>query len=378
LVGNPVWFAHAVAFAAAFFLAIIVTPAVRKYAVRWKLGDKPNGRKINTNMIPHLGGIALVVGTTGGILLYDFLTHGTTELLQVARVVAPGVALIVALGLVDDMRNLRAIEKLVVQIVAALLIAISGLSLLTGIAPFDASPVLVVLVTSIFIVGMSSSTNLIDGHDGLATGISIISAAGFAVVAGNIGAQVLVVLSLALAGACLGFLIFNFPPGKIFMGDNGSMFLGTMLAVVACGLTGFRPDIHTLAGVALIMGIPIIDAMLAVVRRITMRSPLFRADSLHMHHVLRQSGYTPRQTLAVLYTMQIFLCALGVMVVFGFTVPAVLGGAFALASSATFLRLMVASRQSGGRVAADIAAASMPIKSSMQTTVSPQRRSVGS
>jgi UDP-GlcNAc:undecaprenyl-phosphate GlcNAc-1-phosphate transferase len=329
-------------------------------------------------MIPHLGGIALVIGTVGGILLYNFLTRGSTELLPLVRTVAPGVGLIVALGLVDDMRNLRAIQKLVVQILAALLISISGLSLLTGIAPIDASPVLVILVTSIFLVGMSSATNLIDGHDGLATGITILSASAFAIVAWNMGASALVALSITLTGACLGFLIFNFPPGKIFMGDNGSMFLGTMLAVVACGLTSLRPDFYTLAGVALIMGVPIIDAMLAVVRRIAMHSPLFRADSLHMHHVLSQSGYTPRQTLAVLYTMQTFLCALGVMVVFGLTVPAILGGAFALVSFVSFFRLMVASRQLGGRVAADLAAASIPIKSSMQTTAPPQRRSVGS
>lgn len=378
MVGISAWHIDIATTVVAFLLALMITPLVRKYAVRWKLGDKPNGRKINTHVIPHLGGIAIVLGTVGGVAVFGLLGDGGSILKSTLSRTIPAVGVIVSLGLIDDMKNLRAIQKLAVQILAALMLSLSGLTLATGLGVVDSSPLLVLVVSSVFFVGMSSALNLIDGHDGLAAGVSLLSATAFAIVSWQVGAPEVLVLSLAIAGACLGFLFFNFPPGKIYMGDNGSMFLGTVLAIIACAISTIRPSFYTLCGICLILGIPILDAILAIVRRLALRCPVFRADSLHMHHVLHQAGYSSRRTVGLLYAMQAFLCVLGVATAAGYVVPAILGVTLVLVLFVSFIRMMVTNRQQAvGRVSADIAHSSIPIKGNLHTNISGRRRSVG-
>jgi len=293
------------------------------------------------------------------------------------RTVLPAVALIVVLGLVDDMRSLRASQKLTVQIIAALFLSVSGFVLYTGMPLVDATPLGLLVISCVFFVGMSSAVNLVDGHDGLAAGVSLISAAAFGVMSLVVGSTVGLVVSLALAGACLGFLLFNFPPGKIFMGDTGSMFLGITLAVIACTLTSARPTVNTFVGVCFVLGVPILDVVLAIVRRVVLRSPVFSADSLHMHHVLTHVGFSPRQVLLVVYSMQMLFAVVGVSVMSGATVPLVLGCTLVATAFVSFLRLMVASRQTGGRVAPAMSPSSIPLKSNLRGNLPPQRTSVG-
>lgn len=320
---------------------------VRKAALRWKLGDKPNGRRIHTDMIPHLGGIAIVLGTFAGLAAVSLAGWdpgaGWRPMLQ--RML-PAVGLIVVLGLVDDMKSLRVVQKLTIQVIGSAVLAVSGFLLYTGFPGLDSVDVLVLLVSVAFLVGISSSVNLIDGHDGLAAGICLIAGISFAVMAVMFGADVVLVVTLALIGACLGFLVFNFPPGKIYMGDTGSMFLGLMLALVACSLTSLQPAPRTFIAICFILGIPMLDAFLAIARRLILRTPIFKADCLHMHHVLNELSFSPRQTLIVMYSMQTFLAGLGLLVLKGFVFPLVIGVAFVLVVFVSYLRVMVVSRSS--------------------------------
>jgi UDP-GlcNAc:undecaprenyl-phosphate GlcNAc-1-phosphate transferase len=210
----------------------------------------------------------------------------------------------------------------------------------------DGHDILVLLVSVAFLVGVSSSVNLIDGHDGLAAGICLIAAISFAVMAVMFGADIVLVVTLALIGACLGFLVFNFPPGKIYMGDTGSMFLGIMLALVACSLTALKPEPRTFIAICFILGIPMLDAFLAIARRLILHTPVFKADCLHMHHVLNELSFSPKQTLIVMCSMQTFLAGLGLLVLKGFVFPFVIGVAFVAVVFVAYLRVMVVSRSS--------------------------------
>jgi len=345
LANNSVLIVNSIAFLTALLIAVAATPVVRKIALRWKLGDKPNGRKIHTNLIPHLGGIAIVLGTISGLVVVSFVAarSGGGDWNLLFRKMLPAVALIVVLGMVDDMKSLRALQKLTIQLIVALVLALSGFVLLTGIPAVDAVNSVVLIVSVLFLVGVSSSVNLIDGHDGLATGICLIAAASFAFMAVNFQADMVLVISLSLCGACLGFLVFNFPPGKIFMGDTGSMFLGIMLALVACSLTMINPTPQTFIAICFILGIPMLDAFLAIARRLMLRSSVFKADLLHMHHLLRELSFSPRQVLLVMCAMQAFLATLGLLVMEGFVFPIVIGVAFIAILFVSYLRVMVVS-----------------------------------
>lgn len=373
---NTLWISYLLAFVVALAVSAIVTPAVRKFALRWKLGDKPNGRRITTHMIPHLGGIALVLGTFAGVSLVFAGDRGVGWSL-VLRGVLPALSLIVVLGLIDDMKSLPASRKLVVQVLSAGILTASGYWLYTGVASIDATQMMLILLSCLFFVGMASAVNLVDGHDGLAAGVTFISAGAFAVMALVLGSHTTLVVCLALGGACLGFLLFNFPPGRIFMGDTGSMFLGVVLAIVACSLTMMRPTVSTFAGVCFVLGVPILDVILAIVRRVVLRSPVFAADSLHMHHVLTRMGFSPRQVLLVMYSMQTLFAVVGVTAMSGAALPLILGCVLAALAFATFLRLMVASHQPSGRVAPSMSPSSIPLKSNIRGNMPPQRTSAG-
>jgi UDP-GlcNAc:undecaprenyl-phosphate GlcNAc-1-phosphate transferase len=356
---------NSVAFLTAFFITVLATPIVRWAALRWKLGDKPNGRKIHTHLIPHLGGIAIVLGAIAGMVFVGAVGGDSAGWKLLFQRMMPAVGLIVALGLVDDMKSLRVPQKLTIQVIGALVLAMSGFLLYTGIPVLDAGYGVVVLISVLFLVGISSSVNLIDGHDGLASGVCLISATAFAVMAAMMGAGTVLVVTLTLCGACVGFLVFNFPPGKIYMGDTGSMFLGIMLALVACSLTMVKPTLQTFVAICFILGIPMLDAFLAITRRLILRWPVFKADYLHMHHVLGELSFSPRQTLFVMCSMQAFLAGLGLLVLKGFVFPVIIGLAFAAVVFVSYLRVMVISRTSAS-VTRNLSAKPIPtLKSNM-------------
>ena len=379
--GSSTWLGDILTFLAAIIVSVIATPLIRKFAVRWRLGDKPNGRKIHPDVIPHLGGVAILLGVVAGI------AFTTADNINVILKALPATLLVVGLGLVDDTRNLAARPKLLVQIVAACLLVAAGFRLFTGFDGLDSFAIVAGLISLLFIIGMLSTVNLIDGHDGLAAGIALIASTAFAVIGAMDGASGVVAGSLAISGACIGFLIFNFPPARIYMGDTGAMLLGLTLAQIACLVTMRSPTVNTFAAVMLILGVPILDTLLAVARRLVLRAPLFSADHLHIHHVLRDSGLSPRKTLVVLYGLQLVLAAIGIVAVRGGAWPVLLGFAVVTVAFIVFLRAMIEGRASQARAAeADaaqalsrhVAAAPISFQSSnFSTSLNEQRSSVG-
>jgi UDP-GlcNAc:undecaprenyl-phosphate GlcNAc-1-phosphate transferase len=346
----------------ALTVSALATPLVRKFAVRWRLGDKPNGRKIHPDAIPHLGGVALLFGVLAGI---SVATDAHSNVLVKAL---PSTLLVVLLGLVDDTRNLAARPKLVVQVIAAAALVAVGFHLFTGASVIDATWIASALVSLFFVVGMLSSVNLVDGHDGLAAGVALIASSAFAIIGVMDGSAGVTAASLAIAGACLGFLLFNFPPARIYMGDTGAMLLGMTLAQVACLITMRSPSFETFAGVLLVLGVPILDTLLAVARRLATRAPLFAADHLHVHHVLRDSGLSPRRTLFVLYGLQACLAILGVTAAAtGRMLPAIVGLVLSAVAFVSFLRAMVESRA----VRAEEIAVSQPVSHRVAASSSP-------
>jgi UDP-GlcNAc:undecaprenyl-phosphate GlcNAc-1-phosphate transferase len=293
----------------------------------------------------------------------------------IARAV-PAVLLIVILGLVDDTRSLPARRKLAFQVLAAASVVAVGFRLFTGMWVFDISMVALIVVSLVFIIGMLSSVNLVDGHDGLAAGVAMLSAIAFGVMAVTMQMPDVVALSIAVCGACLGFLIFNFPPGRIYMGDTGSMLLGLLLALTACLITMRAPSVNTFAAVCFALGVPLLDTALAIARRIVLRSPLFSADSLHMHHVLRDTGLSARQTLVVLYAMQAFFSLLAVGAALGWVLPVIVGLGFVTVAFVSFLRMMVEGRVAlvDGKPATSNA---IPFQSTFTTNLPERRTSVG-
>ena len=375
--GSFSWFNLLTVLATAFAVSVLLTPMVRGIATRYRMGDKPNGRRAHIRMIPHLGGVAIVAGVLVPLALWgDFSAASAASVVDGVLVGAvPAIAIIVLLGLIDDVKSLRAMHKLVVQIVAAAILVGAGFVLhVDGTAAVSVGAL---VLSFIFFIGMPSAVNVIDGHDGLAGGMVLISALAFALIANAIGFGLIVTASLSLVGACLGFLVFNFPPGTIYMGDTGSMFLGTMLALVACSLSMFAPSLHVFFAVCLVLGIPALDAILAIVRRVILRSPVFLADSLHMHHVLQQAGFSPRQVLAILLPVQLLLCALGVAAAFGVTLALIVGALVLATAFIWFLRQMVAARYVGGRLSPDISSGSIPLRGDRAVELSAHHRSVG-
>jgi UDP-GlcNAc:undecaprenyl-phosphate GlcNAc-1-phosphate transferase len=234
------------------------------------------------------------------------------------------------------------------------------------------------VLSLLFIVGMLSTINLIDGHDGLAAGISILAAASFAVIASLNGVPHVSTLALTVCGACFGFLVFNFPPGRIYMGDTGSMLLGLLLAIMACLVSMRAPSTGMFAAVVLVLGVPMLDTILAISRRVVLRAPVFSADHLHIHHILRGSGLSPRKTLFVLYGMQAFFCVLGVAASVGWVLPIIVGLAFTAVAYVAFLRMMVEEYTAAAAAAArHVGANTIPFQPTFAARLQERRSSVG-
>lgn len=264
--------------------------------------DYPNERKVHKKPMPVMGGLMIYLGFLFGYMLF---APQNTQMLAI--LIASFIVIIT--GILDVIKPLRAREKLVGQLVAACIIVFYGKILLNDISAFGfyfdfgwlAYP-----LTIIFIVALMNCINLIDGLDGLAAGISTIFFATIGVLAfilHNIG-SLEITIAFIMIGACLGFLIFNFNPSKIFMGEIGSMFLGFMIAVVC--LLGFKGvTLTSLVVPMIILAIPILDTLFAILRRIIHHKPIYEADKQHLHHQLLNKKFSQRTTVLIIYAVSI-------------------------------------------------------------------------
>ena len=298
----------ALALLVAGMVSFLTTPVVKTFAYKVGAIDVPKDeRRMHKVPIPRLGGLAIFIGFMISILLFAQITPEMRSILL-------GAVIIVVLGVVDDITPLPAMLKFVVQIVAALIPALNGVTILAFSNPNIFSNNLYWVLgglsipfTVLWIVAITNAVNLIDGLDGLANGVSAISAATMLVIA-LVGGQTQVAIVLAaLVGACVGFMPYNMNPAKMFMGDTGATFLGYILATMSIqGLFKYYAVISFVVPF-LILGLPIFDTAFAFIRRIAHGQSPMHADRSHIHHRLIDMGLNQKQAVATLYVISAIL-----------------------------------------------------------------------
>jgi UDP-GlcNAc:undecaprenyl-phosphate GlcNAc-1-phosphate transferase len=292
-------------------LALLLTPLVRNTARRLGVVDQPDQqRKLHSTPIPRVGGVAIfatVIGSYCLLLAARFAAGAIVwDGLPLILRILPAVAIVFGVGLIDDVISLSPWKKLTAEVVAATLAWFGGIHV-GGIANFSFSGVVSFLITLFWIVACTNAINLIDGIDGLATGVSLFAALTMLIAAllnNNIPMALAVV---PLVGALLGFLRFNFNPASIFLGDCGSLTLGFLLG--CCGAVWSEKS-STLLGMTaplLVLAFPLLDVGLAIVRRFLRGQPIFSADRAHIHHKLLSKGLTPRRLVLIVYC----ICGIG-------------------------------------------------------------------
>lgn len=281
----------------ALISTFILTFGVRKFAFRFNFVDFPNQRKIHKHVTPRIGGLGIFLGAALGLL---YLQPEHIHLTGISL----GALVIVITGLLDDRLDIRPIIKLTGQLVAASFLISSGLIIEKVTLPFFGMIELgafSVLITFLWVVGITNAINLIDGLDGLASGVSTIALSSMFVMA-LIDLQIFAAfLCVVLIGANLGFLYHNFYPAKIYMGDTGSNFLGYMIAVIS--MLGLFKNIALFSFVipVIVLAIPIFDTLFAILRRASNKQGIMMADNKHIHYQLLDAGFSHRQTVLIIY-----------------------------------------------------------------------------
>ncbi|MDO9536145.1 MAG: MraY family glycosyltransferase [Bacillota bacterium] len=289
--------------ALAFGLAFLLTPFLKRLAFKIGAVDHPDPRKIHRQAMPLMGGVAIYLAFWAAAALTLLFVEGGGQLWGLFW----GSTLMLAMGLYDDIRGLSYKVKFGGQFLAALILLSYNIKIEFITLPFQEMiflGIFIVPLTLFWVVGITNAVNLIDGVDGLATGVCVIAAiVMFALTGGEF--SIISILALILAGAALGFLPHNFSPARIFLGDAGSLFLGFMLAGFAIMGVTKQATLTTLIVPILIFGLPITDTFYAMWRRFRSNRPIFQADNGHIHHRLLNVGLSTRQTVLVLYFFSI-------------------------------------------------------------------------
>ncbi len=301
-------------FSLAFGVSLAATPFVRILAHKIGAIDMPDARRVHDHPIPRMGGLAIFYG-----FLISLLCFARVDM-QLKGIII-GALVIVAVGIVDDVKQLGAKIKFVAQLAVALVVVAHGVVIEyisvpsfineTGILSLG---YFAIPITLLWIVGVTNAVNLIDGLDGLAVGVSSIATFSLFFIAILAGEMQVALITAALAGGCLGFLPYNFNPAKIFMGDTGSTFLGYILSIVC--IQGLFKGYVVISFIIpfLILGLPIFDTAFAIVRRIWNKKPIMAPDRGHLHHKLMDMGFSQKQTVAILYIITSILALSAVVV----------------------------------------------------------------
>lgn len=304
-----------------FVTSMFLVPLVKIAAKHVGAIDLPNERKVHKVPMPRMGGLAIFGSFLLGYMLY---AKSSAQMLSILI----GSFVVILTGIFDDIRPIKARYKFILQILAACIVVFYGGIFLTEIsafgifvrfdAPFN------YIFSIIWIVSIMNAINLIDGIDGLAGGVSTIYFGTISIIAfllnksGNLDVN----LALIMLGATLGFLVHNFPPAKIFMGDTGSLFLGFMISVIA--LLGFKATTLTSLIVPLaILAIPIFDTVLAIFRRLLKGESIGAPDKDHLHHQLLKMNLSTRITVIIIYIVNMLFAAVSIFYVLGDTSVAI-------------------------------------------------------
>ena len=332
------WAEHAGIFIGSLLITLLMTPVCRSVAVGLRIYDMPDqGLKTHGRPIPYLGGLAMFLGVV--IPLAMAIHAGWVQNTRALWAVLAGILIITATGLLDDLISLKPIIKIVAQVTAALVLLYGGVifrGIPTAIGdyrwiPDDSSIPLIAgaFVQVLLVVAACNATNLLDGLDGLCSGVTAIIATGFLLLATSIAAwslwggapqyqfaPLIILISMALLGAALGFLPYNFNPASIFMGDAGSMLMGFVCAVLVTMFAERPGMLKWVLGALLIFGMPLFDTSLAFTRRWLNGKPVFLGDRSHFYDQLVDRGLSVKQAVMVCYALASTFVLLGVGSIF--------------------------------------------------------------
>lgn len=296
-----------------FLTSLILTHLMIKISKNMNIMDIPNERSVHKKPTPLLGGIAIFLS-----FLFGFILFGNQNPLMISILIAS--FLILLLGIFDDIKPIKARYKFVIHILVALIVVFYGGLKLTHVDIFGLSlnfKWMSPYITILIIAGIINAVNLIDGLDGLCAGISSIYFLTIGVIALILNKfnGLDIILSFIMLGSTLGFLVFNFPPAKIFMGDTGSTFLGLMISVIM--LLGFKTVTLTSLLIPLVLLIlPITDTLFAIIRRALNKKPIGQADKEHIHHQLLKHLST-RKTILVIYVVDLIFSVVSIFYAIG-------------------------------------------------------------
>ncbi len=292
------------AFVIAFIFTFATTPLVRRLAYRIGAVDVPKDkRRVHKKPTPRIGGLAILFGFL--VAIVSFNDEWSKEFIAILI----GAGILGVLGVIDDCKQLDAKIKFVIQIIAALVVVLYGdirISVISNPNVFSEAPFVVLnpwvsgTVSVLWIVFMTNAVNFIDG---LAAGVSAIMSMSLVFIAITYHEYGIALMGLALMGSCFGFLPFNFNPAKIFMGDTGSMFLGYMLSVLSVQGMFKSYAVISFAVPIIMLGLPLFDALFAMLRRILKGKNPMSADRGHLHHRIYDMGFSQKQTVFILYAI---------------------------------------------------------------------------
>ena len=329
---------------AAFALSGLLTGPVRALAIKLSLMDLPNmERKTQTEPVPYLGGVAIALSITS--ITYAaviFSDSSRTSISLITYAIAPAILLGV-MGLIDDLRNLEPLPRLIVQTVVGVFATLFLISQDVIGSPLNNS-FFNFFVCLIWIVAICNSINFFDNLDGGAAGSVAVSTLGIAIIAADQGQELVTALSVVTCGATVGFLLWNKSPAKIYMGDAGALFLGVLVAVLTIRLDpGISPLFNSLAILPILLAVPILDTYIAVFSRLRRGISPFTGGKDHLSHRLMRKGFSKRGSAYYLWGMQASFVGIALVVYFFSTTlgtpGVVLAGAYWLGAFVWFWRI---------------------------------------
>ena len=304
----------------ASLIAVLVMRAVIRGAQRFNLFDRPGVRKVHEQPIPRLGGIGIAAAMLATLLAALVMDNAIGEALrsaqtQVVVILAAG-AFMLVVGVIDDVRGLSVRVKFAAQVLAAIVVCMFGVRIELASLGHGAEVGLGWLswpVTIFWIVGLTNTVNLIDGLDGLAGGISAVACGVIGVIALYAGQPAIAAMMLVMLGSLTGFLFFNFNPAKIFMGDGGAYFVGFILAACSVLCMAKAVTVVSLALPLLVLGVPILDTLFSILRRLLQRRSIFAPDRGHIHHRLLGMGLSHRRVVILIYLVTLLAASMGML-----------------------------------------------------------------
>ena len=299
-----------------FVICVLIIPILIKLSEKNHWFDEIDDRKIHSGQISRLAGVAVFISMMAGLIIGLLLVNFKTGILKdfpAGRFISFFIAflLIHVIGLIDDFINIRPRYKFLIQILAALIIIIPDRTISMLYIPFfDVTLNIGILgypLTLVWIIGACNAVNLIDGMDGLSGGITAIASLALALIAMALGNPVTAIISFALFGSLVGFLVFNFPPAKIFIGDSGALFLGFALASLPLLEINYNSDMTLIISVSILF-IPVIDTLTSMLRRMRRKQSPFAPDREHLHHKLMDRKFSTVQILLTIYLVMFIIC----------------------------------------------------------------------